>query len=119
MSFKLKNFVTANHKKTKRDHLARMIDDKIHCMKIAKKYGKDYWDGNRRYGYGGYKYIEGRLKKVAKKIVKNYRLNNSSKILDIGCGKGYLLYEIKKFYLRLIFMDLTCRSMQLLTQKKR
>ena len=46
-----------------------MIDDKIHC-KIAKKYGKDYWDGNRRYGYGGYKYIEGRLKKVAKKIVK-------------------------------------------------
>ncbi len=96
MSFKLKNFLTANHKKTKRDHLARMIDDKIYCMKIAKKYGKEYWDGNRRYGYGGYKYIEGRLEHVAKKIIKNYRLNNSSKILDIGCGKGYLLYEIKK-----------------------
>ena len=96
MSFKLKNFVTANHKKTKRNHLKRMIDDKIYCMKIAKKYGKEYWDGNRRFGYGGYKYIEGRLYRIAKKIIKNYKLTNESKILDMGCGKGYLLYEIKK-----------------------
>ena len=96
MSFKLKNFVTANHKKTKRNHLKRMIEDKVYCMKIAKKYGKEYWDGNRRFGYGGYKYIEGRLDGIAKKIIKNYKLTNASKILDMGCGKGYLLYEIKK-----------------------
>ena len=96
MPFQLKNFVTANHKKTKRNHLKRMIDDKVHCMKVAKKYGKEYWDGSRRFGYGGYKYLEGRLDGVAKKIIKNYKLTNSSKILDVGCGKGYLLYEIKK-----------------------
>ena len=96
MSFQLKNFVTANHKKTKRNHLKRMIDEKVHCMKVAKKYGKEYWDGNRRYGYGGYRYINGRLEGVAKKIINNYKLTNSSKILDMGCGKGYLLYEIKK-----------------------
>ena len=93
---KLKNFVTSLHQKTKRNYLARMNDDKISCMKITKKYGSEYWDGNRRFGYGGYKYIPGRSEKVAKKIINNYKLNEKSTILDIGCGKGYLLYEIKK-----------------------
>ena len=44
-----------------------MIDSKVDCMKEAKKYG-NYWDGNRRFGYGGYKYIPGRWAPVAKKI---------------------------------------------------
>ena len=35
-----------------RNYLARMLDDKVNCMKEAKKYGKNYWDGNRRFGYG-------------------------------------------------------------------
>lgn len=84
------------HKKTKRDYLGRMIDNKIHCMKKARKFEKDYWDGPRRYGYGGYKYIKGLITPIAKKIIKNYKLNNKSRILDVGCGKGFLLYEIKK-----------------------
>lgn len=71
-----------------------MIDEKVICMKIAKKYEKQYWDGNRRYGYGGYKYIPGRLTPIAKKIIKEFKLNSKSKILDLGCGKGYLLFEI-------------------------
>ena len=57
---------------------------------------EDYWDGNRKFGYGGYKYIKGRWKLVAKNLIKKYRLSNDSRILDIGCGKGYLLLEIKK-----------------------
>ena len=40
MSFQLKNFVTANHK-TKRNHLKRMIDEKVHCMKVAKNMEKN------------------------------------------------------------------------------
>ena len=63
-------------------------------MKVAKEYSFDYWDGNRKYGYGGYKYIPGRWKKAAQKIIKDYSLKDGSKILDVGCGKGYLLYEI-------------------------
>jgi len=63
-------------------------------MKIAKKYGKEYWDGNRRFGYGGYKYIPGRWRKVAKKLIKSYNLKAGSKILDVGCGKGFLLKEM-------------------------
>lgn len=92
----LKNFITPNHKKTKRKYLDRMINNKSYCMKISKKYGQKYWDGDRMFGYGGYKYIKGYHEQLAKNLIKNYNLNNKSKILDIGCGKGYLMYEIKK-----------------------
>ena len=93
---KLKNFISKLHNSTKRDYVSRMTDNKVHCMKISKKYGKEYWDGNRRFGYGGYKYIPGRWTHVAKSLIKNYKLNNNSSILDVGCGKAFLLYEIKK-----------------------
>jgi sporadic carbohydrate cluster protein (TIGR04323 family) len=93
---KLKNYVTVNHKRTSRNYLERMNNNKIQCMLIAKKYGFEYWDGDRKYGYGGYKYIENYHFDLAKKLIKDYSLNEKSKILDIGCGKGYLLYEIKK-----------------------
>jgi ubiquinone/menaquinone biosynthesis C-methylase UbiE len=84
------------HQSTKRNYLDRMINSKVKCMLEAKKYEKNYWDGHRKYGYGGYKYIPDRLRPVAKKLIKKFKLHNKSKILDVGCGKGYLLYEIKK-----------------------
>lgn len=87
--------VTPLHKKTKRDYIGRMTDNKIECMKIAKKYAQEYWDGDRRYGYGGYKY-DGRWHVVAKKLIEIYNLPENAKILDVGCGKGHLLYELKK-----------------------
>ena len=91
-----KNFVTELHKKTKRNYKKRMINNKVECMRIAKKYSKDYWDGNRKFGYGGYRYIDGYWKKTALKIIKNYGLKENSKVLDIGCGKGFLIFEIKR-----------------------
>ncbi len=87
---------TSLHKSTNRNYIKRMNDNKVYYMKLAKKYSKDYWDGSRKSGYGGYKYIPDYLKPLAKKIIKIYKLNNKSKILDVGCGKGFLLYEIKK-----------------------
>lgn len=91
---KLRNFVTPLHMATKRDYLPRMVDSKVDCMKIAKQYAKEYWDGDRRYGYGGYKYIPGRWKPVAQALIETYKLKAESKILDVGCGKGYLLHEM-------------------------
>lgn len=91
-----RNFITKKHKATKRDHIGRMLDDKVKCMKISKKYSFDYWDGDRRYGYGGFKYIPRYNEDVAKKLIQTYKLTNESKILDLGCGKGFLLYEISK-----------------------
>ena len=93
---RLLDIVTPLHKATKRDYLARMMDDKVHCMMKAKEYEFDYWDGDRRYGYGGYKFIEGRWKPVAQALIDIYGLKNGSKVLDVGCGKAFLLYEMKK-----------------------
>ncbi len=90
------NLMTSNHLKTKRNYLNRMTNSKVSCMAEAKKYGKNYWDGPRKYGYGGYKYIPGRWTHVAKKLIKKFNLKNDSKILDVGCGKAFILYEIKK-----------------------
>ncbi len=92
---KLLNVITPLHQKTKRDYLKRMIQDKVKCMIIARKYDKDFWDGKRKFGYGGYKY-DGRWKIVAEKLIKIYNLKDDARILDVGCGKGYLLYEFKK-----------------------
>jgi sporadic carbohydrate cluster protein (TIGR04323 family) len=92
----LKNYITVNHEKSSRNYLERVNDNKVRCMLVSKRYGFDYWDGNRKYGYGGYKYIKGYHSVLAKKLIADYSLSEKSKILDIGCGKGYLLYEIKK-----------------------
>lgn len=98
----LRNFVTPLHKATQRNYLARMIDEKVHCMKIAKQYEVDYWDGDRRYGYGGYHYIPGRWQSVAEALIQTYGLGPGSKVLDVGCGKGFLLYELQKLQPNLI-----------------
>ena len=90
------NIMTSNHKKTERNYISRMMNSKVECMLEAKKYEKNYWDGPRKYGYGGYRYIEGRWSSAAKKIIKTFKLNNNSKVLDVGCGKAFLLLEIKK-----------------------
>ena len=90
----LRNIVTPLHRATNRDCLARMVDDKVKCMEIAKKYEKDYWDGDRRHGYGGYKYMLGRWKPVAEALIQTYKLGPDSKVLDVGCGKGFLLDEM-------------------------
>ena len=90
------DFMSALHKKTTRDYLARVNDPeypKHRAASLAKRWGFDYWDGDRRVCYGGYKYIAGRWLPVAKSIVDHYRLKSGDKILDIGCGKGYQLVE--------------------------
>ncbi len=94
------DFISEIHKSTTRDYLARVNDKefpKAKAAKLAKKYDFDYWDGDRRICYGGYKYIEGRLDNLVKKLINHYNLTSNSRILDIGCGKGYLLYEFTKF----------------------
>jgi len=89
------NLVTSLHTATKRDYLGRMNDSKVEAMVIAKQYGADYWDGDRKYGYGGYKYMPGRWATVAQKLIDIYGLKAGSKVLDVGCGKGFLLYEMQ------------------------
>jgi SAM-dependent methyltransferase len=93
------DFMSVLHKSTKRDYLARVNDPeypKPKAASLAKKFDFDYWDGDRRICYGGYRYMEGRWEKVARAMSKHYALPAKPKILDIGCGKGFLLYDFLK-----------------------
>ena len=93
------DFMSVLHKSTERDYLARVNDQvypKAKAAQLAKQWSHDYWDGDRRYGYGGYKFIPGRWKPVAEALIKHFGLTESSSVLDVGCGKGFLLYEMKQ-----------------------
>jgi len=85
------------HKATTRDYLARVNDPeypKARAAELAKQWGYDYWDGDRRINYGGYKYIPGRWAPVAKMMIQHYELKAGSKVLDVGCGKGFQMFEL-------------------------
>ena len=61
------DFMSALHKSTQRDYLARVNDPefpKAKAAELAKKFGYEYWDGDRRICYGGYRYLEGRWEKL-------------------------------------------------------
>jgi SAM-dependent methyltransferase len=85
------------HKSTHRDYLGRVNDaiyPKATAAKLAKQWAFDYWDGDRRINYGGYRYMPGRWAPVGRAMIDHYGIKPGDKVLDIGCGKGYQLYEL-------------------------
>jgi ubiquinone/menaquinone biosynthesis C-methylase UbiE len=60
---------------------------------LARQYGEMYWDGPREYGYGGYRY-DGRWRPVARDIIGHFRLQPGMRVLDVGCGKGFLVKDL-------------------------
>jgi len=88
------DFISSVHKKTKRNYLERVCEyPKAQAAAIAKKFDFDYWDGDRKFGYGGFHY-DGRWKDVACALRDHYHLKSGDKILDVGCGKAFLLYDL-------------------------
>jgi len=90
------DFLSSVHKKTERDYLGRVnAFPKEEAAKLAKRFDYDYWDGDRRVGYGGYRY-DGRWRTVAEQMVSHYGLKEGDKVLDVGCGKAFLVYDLSQ-----------------------
>ena len=87
--------ILANYPKAKRDLSARLESKSEESRKIGRKFGFDYFDGDRNHGYGGFSYNPKFWQPVIPTIVENYKIGNSSTVLDVGCAKGFFLYDLK------------------------
>lgn len=85
-----------NYPKTKRDTSSRLENKTEEDKQIAKQYGIDFFDGDRKYGYGGFSYNAKYWENVIQTFKQHYNLTKNSKILDIGCAKGFMLYDFQR-----------------------
>ena len=87
-----------NYPKAKRDLTARLESKSEESRAIGRKFGFDYFDGDRNHGYGGFSYNSRFWQPVIPTIVETYQITNQSKVLDIGCAKGFFLYDLKQAF---------------------
>jgi cyclopropane fatty-acyl-phospholipid synthase-like methyltransferase len=64
-------------------------------IEIARQYGREYFDGARDTGYGGYRY-DGRWVAIAEDMVEHWGLKSGDRVLDVGCAKGFLVKDLMK-----------------------
>lgn len=82
--------------KSKRNLEQRSHEKTPLVREVARKFGKDFFDGDRKYGYGGFNYNSKFWTEVVKDFIDYYKLSNESSILDVGCAKGFMIYDFKK-----------------------
>jgi ubiquinone/menaquinone biosynthesis C-methylase UbiE len=82
--------------KSIRDLDKRIIDKSDSVVNTARKFGKDFFDGDRKYGYGGFVYNPKYWTEVVKDFVNYYKLEKKAKVLDVGCAKGFMIYDFKR-----------------------
>ncbi|MDA7818268.1 class I SAM-dependent methyltransferase [Sulfurimonas sp.] len=85
-----------NYPKTKRDLQERADSKTEEDRAIARKFGKDFFDGDRNHGYGGFNYMSRFWQPVIPTFEKHFKLDANSKVLDVGCAKGFMLFDMKE-----------------------
>lgn len=63
---------------------------------IARRFGKEFFDGDRRHGYGGFHYHPRFWQPVVPFLQSHFQLKKKSKVLDVGCAKGFMLYDMQQ-----------------------
>ena len=84
----------ADYPKSKRNLVDRENFKSEQNVKIARKFGKDFFDGGRETGYGGFNYNSKYWTDVVKKFKSYWKLDVDSTLLDVGCAKGFMLYDL-------------------------
>ena len=87
-----------NYPKSKRNLDKRLSEKSPEIVKIAREFGKEFFDGDRKFGYGGLTYNPKYWENVVKDFVEYYKIKPDAKILDVGCAKGYMVYDFKRQY---------------------
>jgi len=67
---------------------------KEESRRLALQFGREYFDGAREQGYGGYHY-DGRWVAVARRAIAHWNLKPGDRVLDIGCAKGFLVKDLR------------------------
>jgi SAM-dependent methyltransferase len=85
----------AKYPKVSRDLSARLEAKTAEARAIGRKFGFDYFDGDRNHGYGGFTYQERFWKPVVPDLITHFNLSSSSRVLDVGCAKGFFLHDLQ------------------------
>ena len=83
-----------NYPKANRNVDGRLESKSEATRAIARQFGKDFFDGEREFGYGGFSYHPRFWTEVIPDIIAQYSLSSESRILDVGCAKGFFLYDL-------------------------
>jgi len=83
-----------NYPRSKRDTKARSEEKTADIRAIARQFGQEFFDGDRKHGYGGFSYNSRFWQPVIPDLQKQYQLSANSKVLDVGCAKGFFLYDL-------------------------
>ena len=83
-----------NYPKTKRNIKERGTTKSEHDRAIARKFGKEFFDGDRRHGYGGFSYHSRFWEPVVSTFQKHFDLTAENFLLDVGCAKGYMIHDL-------------------------
>ena len=91
-----------NYPKTSRSSFINRVSNlTVEEINRSKEFGYDYFDGDRKYGLGGYYYDPRFFSKVASDFYNHYELSENASVLDVGCGKGFMLYDFQRKYPKL------------------
>ena len=85
-----------NYPRGKRDINSRAETKTQEVREVARKFGKEFFDGERKFGYGGFNYHSRFWENVIPTFIQHYNLKKDSSILDVGCAKGFMLYDFLK-----------------------